>query len=122
MKYLNILFFLLMLPFIGVQYNDPDGPMWAVIYSVPTIWAGLAAFRLQHLLGPRSFYALVVSVIGTLILTVLYWPTTPEFWKQDVWWETETAREGMGMMIASIVILVAAVTIWRARNKSLNLD
>lgn len=120
MKYLNILFFLLMIPFIGVQYNDPDGPMWAVIYLVPTVWAGLAAFRLQHHLGQRTLYTLAVSVIGTLILTAFYWPTTPGFWKQDVWWETETAREGMGMMIASVVILVAAVTILRARNKPAN--
>ena len=122
MKYVNILFFVLMLPFMAVQYNDPDGLMWVLIYLVPTVWAGLAAFRLQHILGNRAFSVLVVSVIGTLVLTIYYWPTTPEFWKQEVWWETETAREGMGMMIASVVLLTAAVTIWQARNKMKNLD
>ncbi len=122
MKYLNILFFLLMIAFIGVQYNDPDGPVWALIYAVPMVWAGLAGFRLPHVLGPRYFSVLVLSVVGILLLTVFYWPTTPGFWQKDVWWETETAREGMGMMIASLVILVAAATIWLARKKPIQPD
>jgi peptidoglycan/LPS O-acetylase OafA/YrhL len=120
MKYLNILFFLLMIPFIGVQYNDPDGLMWSLIYGVPTIWAALAGFRLDRVLSDRSFAILGVSVLFTLGLTVFYWPTTPGFWQKDVWWETETAREGMGMMIASVVQLVAAFTIWSARKKTVS--
>lgn len=116
MKYLNMILCLMMVLFIGVQYNDPDGLMWGLIYLVPAIWAGLAAFRIQHIQGNRSMTVLGLSVIGTLALTVYYWPTTPGFWHQDVYWETETAREGMGMMIASFVILVAAVSIYRARR------
>ena len=118
MKYLNILFFLMMLPFLAVQYNDPDGPMWIAIYLVPTVWAGLAAFRLDRVTGGRAMALLGLSVILTLALTVYYWPTTTGFWHKDVWWVTETAREGMGMMIASVVILVAAWTIWKARGQT----
>jgi len=122
MKYVNMGLFILMLPFIAVQYNDPDGLMWSLIYLVPVAWAGLATFRLDRVLGNRAFAALGVSVAGILLLTVFYWPTTPEFWNKDVWWETETAREGMGMMIASLVILVAAFTIWSARRKRTDVD
>ncbi len=118
MKYLNMLFCLLMALFIIVQYNDPDGLMWGIIYLVPTIWAGLAAFRLQKILNNRAMAVLSLSVIGTLVLTAYYWPTTPGFWHQEVWWETETAREGMGMMIASLVILVAAFTVYKARKNA----
>lgn len=116
MKYLNILLFLLMIPFLGVQYNDPDGPMWILIYGIPTVWAGLAAFRLDRILNSDASAALSISVAVILVLTGYYWPTTPEFWQKDVWWITETAREGLGMMIASIVILVPAFTIWSARK------
>jgi hypothetical protein len=28
------------------------------------------------------------------------------FWRKDVWWVEETAREGMGMMIAFVVLVV----------------
>ena len=118
MKYLNILLFLLMLPFIGVQYNDPDGLMWTIIYAPATVWIGLAAFRLERVLCDSSYAALGISVVATLVLTGYYWPTTPNYWLKDVWWETETAREGMGMMIASVVILISAFTIRSARNKS----
>jgi hypothetical protein len=41
-----------MLLFVAVQYNDPDGPLWMVIYGVPAIWAGLAWMRPQLLLRP----------------------------------------------------------------------
>ena len=36
-----------------------------------------------------------------------YWPAVPNWWRKDVWWHEETAREGMGLMIAFAVSLVA---------------
>ena len=120
MRYLNILLFLMMLPFLYVQFNDPDGPMWILIYAVPTVWSGLAAFRLNNVLSSDYIASLSISVAIILVLTGYYWPTTPNFWQEDVWWVTETAREGLGMMIASFVLLVAAFTIYSARKKTLN--
>ncbi|MGR3609855.1 MAG: hypothetical protein ACU0BN_13505 [Sulfitobacter sp.] len=35
-----------------------------------------------------------------------YWPQTPGFWRQEVYWVTEEAREGMGMMIAFAALLI----------------
>lgn len=118
MKYLNILLCAMMILFIVVQFNDPDGVLWALIYLVPAVWAGLAAFRLNHIFGNRSMAFLGLSVVVALVLTVYYWPSTPGFWRQEVWWETETAREGMGMMIATFVILVAAGTILAAKRRA----
>ena len=41
----------------------------------------------------------------------------PGFWRKDVWWVEETAREGMGMMIAFAVLLaVLATTLLRKRS------
>lgn len=117
MKYLNILLCIMMIYFISVQYNDPDGPMWAAIYAVPAIWAALAAFRLKLVQSSIAQILLGASVLGAFALTYSYWPTTPNFWVKEVYWETETAREGMGMMIATIVLLIAATTIWSARRK-----
>ena len=107
-----------MLPFLCVQYNDPDGPMWILIYAVPTVWSGLAAFRLNNVLSSDYIASLSISVAIILVLTGYYWPTTPNFWQEDVWWVTETAREGLGMMIASFVLLVAAFTIYSASKKN----
>jgi hypothetical protein len=45
---------------------------------------------------------------------VFYWPQVPGFWHKEVWWNEETAREGMGVMAALVVLLVARFTASRA--------
>ena len=118
MKYLNIILSALMVLFAAVQYNDPDVILWFVIYFVPAIWAGLAAFRLGAISANIPFNLLRLCLVAEVIGAVYYWPITPGFWRQAVWWETETAREGMGIMIATIVVAVAFLTVLRARTKA----
>lgn len=105
MRYVYIVLCLLMLLFAAVQYNDPDGPIWMAIYLVPAIWAGLAAFQ-RHLL-PLTLptVLLLLSIAAAIGGTLYYWPDSPHWWSVEVWMEAETAREGMGMMIISVVLL-----------------
>ena len=106
MRYLHILLGLVMVAFAAVQYNDPDALLWIVIYLVPAAWAFAAAFRpaqVRSLAGERLLWLSVAIGAGT---TVFYWPTMPGFWRKDVWWVEETAREGMGVMIAFAILLV----------------
>jgi hypothetical protein len=114
MRYVLILPGLLMVAFAAVQYNDPDALLWATIYLVPAAWCFAAAFRparVRSLAGERLLWASVAVGAG---LTVFYWPAMPNFWVKDVWWVEETAREGMGMMIAFAVLLaVLAATLLR---------
>lgn len=106
MNYINPVICLLMLLFIGVQYNDPDGLKWMFIYAVPALWAGLAFFKpaIYRLLVERRLWwaTFAAAIIGM----VYFWPSTPRWWASDVWWETETAREGMGMMIVTLALLL----------------
>jgi hypothetical protein len=118
MKYLNIALCVLMVLFAAVQYNDPDGVLWAAIYLVPAIWAGIAAFRLDALMKSGTIGLLAVYVIAELSLVFYYWPTTPGFWRMDVWWETETAREGMGVMIAAAAITIVLATVVKSRRNA----
>jgi hypothetical protein len=106
MRALHILLGLLMLAFIAVQYNDPDGPLWMAIYLVPAVWALLAAFRLAVVRSPVGKSLLWACAVAGLAGVIYYWPTMPDFWRKDVWWVEETAREGMGMMIAFAVMIV----------------
>lgn len=95
-----------MVLFMVVQYNDPDGLTWILIYAVPAIWSGLAFFR------PALFDAVLarrtwgVTLLAALAGMVYYWPKTPQWWASEVWWETETAREGMGMMIVVVALVL----------------
>lgn len=118
MRILNIFLALVMLAFVGVQYNDPDGPLWAVYYAVPAVWCLLVALRPQALRAPAAMPLLWASVAVWFGLMVFYWPAMPNFWRREVWWEEETAREGMGMMIAWVVVLVAALTARRQQARA----
>jgi hypothetical protein len=111
MRYVHILLGLLMVAFAGVQYNDPDTLLWVAIYSVPAAWAFATAFKpawVHCLAGERLLWLSVAIGVGAM---VFYWPTVPEFWRKDVWWVEETAREGMGVMIAVAVLLVVLATV-----------
>ncbi|MEO0794805.1 MAG: transmembrane 220 family protein [Verrucomicrobiota bacterium] len=117
LKILNALLGLLLLLFAVVQVNDPDGWFWSLIYLIPVVGAGVAAFG-TTLFKKRFLMPVFFLVLGMLmLLTIYYWPRTPEFWKQEVWWNTETAREGLGMMIATMAFAFSTFTVWR-RKKS----
>ena len=120
MRYVNTVLCLLMLLFAGVQHNDPDGPLWMLVYAVPALWAGLAAFRPRLVARPVPQSLLLGCVALAALGIVHYWPDTPRWWASDVWWEVETAREGMGMMIVALVLLVvwASVRVGPAREAS----
>ena len=110
MRYLNMLLALAMIAFAAVQYNDPDALLWIVYYIVPAAWASLVAFRIdvvRSTLGMRLLWASVVVWLG---LVIFYWPQVPGFWRKEVFMEEETAREGMGLMIAWLALLVALAT------------
>ncbi|WP_146347370.1 transmembrane 220 family protein [Phaeobacter marinintestinus] len=100
----------LMVLFALVQYNDPDALYWGVIYGAAAIWCGLAAFRPAMISGRGRTLLLGFLAIAAFGV-VWYWPKTPGFWTQEVWWVTETAREGMGMMIVFIALIIAWLTL-----------
>ncbi len=100
----------LMLMFVAVQYNDPDGPLWMLIYGVGAVWAGLAAAKLPLVQSRTSFRLLIATFAASVAGLVYYWPRTPGWWRSEVWWDVEAAREGMGMMILAVVLLIVIFT------------
>jgi hypothetical protein len=109
---------LLMLLFMAVQYNDPDGLLWIGVYSVPAIWSAVSAFRPRLYRQAPVYAALLSSVVVSLAVMVHFWPTSAGFWNKAVWYEVETAREGMGMMIVVWVILLSCWVAIRYRSGS----
>ena len=116
MRILNGVLSIIMILFAAVQYNDPDGIFWAAIYGIGAAWCAAAALRpgLLAAAGPaRALYWL--SLAAAVIGVAWFWPHTPGWWRQDVWWRTETAREGMGVMILFAAIAIAGLTARRRR-------
>lgn len=116
MRYLNLLLGVTMLGFTAVQYNDPDALLWIVYYSVPAACALLAALRPGLLRTQPGASLLLASVPLWLGLVVFYWPQMPGFWRWPVLMAEETAREGMGLMVAWLTVLVAAFSV-RTRTR-----
>lgn len=116
MRIVNGIFVVLLILFSVAQYNDPDGMFWIVVYGVGAIWCGVAAFKSGLFSRSHVFGLYALTLLASLGGLVYFWPTTPQWWMQDVWWETETAREGMGMMILVVALLIAGVVALRARR------
>lgn len=117
MRYVNMLLGVLMVAFAAVQYNDPDGPLWAAIYLVPAAWAIVAAFWLPRVRSVPGAWLLGLSTLAGVALVVYYWPSAPGFWRQEIWWNDEAAREGMGAMIALAVLLFVSASALTARSR-----
>ncbi len=103
MRILHSSLLLMMLLFMVVQYNDPDGPLWVGIYSLPALMMLVAIVQPGIFANRLGRVLLWVALVALAAGVVHFWPKTQGFWRQEVWWETESAREGMGMMIAFLV-------------------
>ena len=119
MRIVSGVFCVLLAIFALVQYNDPDALFWGLIYGVGALWCGLVAFRGQVFAIRSVRQMLNATVLAALFGVIWYWPRTPGFWHKDVWWETETAREGMGMMIVALALVVAWLAVQRERRRSM---
>lgn len=118
MRIVNGVFCIVLILFALVQYNDPDFFLWGAIYGLGAIFAGIAALRPGLFALPRLRLFYLVALVACVAGLIYYWPTTPQWWMQEVWWETETAREGMGMMIMLLAMLAAGVAALGARRRA----
>ncbi|MFK7890428.1 MAG: transmembrane 220 family protein [Granulosicoccus sp.] len=108
MRYVYLLLALVMLLFGMVQYNDPDGMIWMVIYLIPAVWSIIAAFYRPLLDRKFTILLLSASILAAIAGTLYFWPDVPQWWSRQVWMQAESAREGMGMMVVTAVLL----TVW----------
>ena len=119
MRFVFALLALAMAAFAAVQYNDPDGPLWAAYYAVPALWAALAALQPRLIATAPARVLLGLSVAAGVALTLYYWPPIGGWWRRDVWSMAlteeraaqiaEQSREGMGMMMATAVLVLLLI-------------
>jgi hypothetical protein len=115
LRVLSAIFCLVLILFALVQYNDPDFLFWFAIYALAATWCGAVAFRPQLLTTSsplRGLFAL--SLIGAGVGTVFFWPAGEAWWTKQVIWDNELVREGLGMAIVLIGLVIAGLTWWRS--------
>ena len=118
MRIVNGVLCLLMLAFAAVQLNDPDAGLWILIYLLPAAWAGLAAWQPVRLQARPATLGLGLCLLTALAGVAYWWPADAGWWRQEVWWQSETAREGMGLMVVTLVLLVVGLSRWLAQRRS----
>lgn len=111
MRILTGVFAVILILFAVAQYNDPDALYWAAIYGVAALLSAYAALRPERFAAPALRGVLTLALVLSVVGVVWYWPTTAQWWRVDVWWNTETAREGMGMMVVAVALLIAWWTV-----------
>lgn len=133
MRYVNGFFCILLVLFTIVQYNDPDAILWILIYGVSALWAGLAAFRPARFAHNQPLLAAFGVTLAAVAAGALYdWPQSiGDWWQNDVVRggmgalvsmmapDYEVVREGLGLIIATVALLVVAYTLWRTRRAPL---
>ena len=110
----------LLVVFVVVQFNDPDGPVWMVIYGIGAVWCLIAALR-PWLFGAGPVAGLFGLCLAASIGGMVYfWPEVSNWWDIDVWWPEvtgESSREGMGMMVLVVCLLAALPLVMQARRE-----
>ncbi len=109
---------ILLIVFAGVQHNDPDVLFWGPVYAGGAVLCALAALRPQIYARAPAGLVYAAALLASLAGTVWFWPSTAQWWMQEVWWEDETAREGMGMMVLVTALLLALPVVWRQRGRA----
>jgi hypothetical protein len=110
MRYVNGFFCVVLMLFAVVQYNDPDGVLWFLIYAIPAAWAGLAAFRPGLLTAsrPQTVAAYAVCLAAAILGSLYMWPSLPQSWIH-----VEEEREGLGLIIATLALVMVGIAWWQ---------
>lgn len=119
MRIIGILLASLMTLFATVQFNDPDGLFWSMVYGVPAILALIAALKPGWYESTILYSLLIICLLLAIAGTIYFWPKIDSWWTKDIWWDVETVREGMGMMIAFIVLLLVYIVQHALRSEHL---
>jgi hypothetical protein len=112
MRYVNGFFCVVLTLFALAQYNDPDVPVWFLIYAIPAVWAGVAAFRPGLLTPHPQAIAAYGACLAAAVLGSLYlWPSLP-----DNWIHVEEEREGLGLIISALALGLVGIAWWHRRH------
>ena len=96
MRWLYAVFLIMMLGFVAVQYNDPDGPLWMLLYGAVAVWCAIALWRPGMLRGTPILLGLAAASITVFGLGFLWEIRTynPDFLSRSMMSPgVETTRE-----------------------------
>lgn len=90
------------------QRESTDSLFWGLVFGTGALWCTATAL-LPRLVREVEGQILVLICLGAaLIGTWQYWPTAERWWDPDVWRVDENARQGLGMIVTALGMMLVA--------------
>lgn len=116
MRIAHAIFFLMFLLSIVVQYNDPDGVLWMLLYATPAAITAAAFF--QHLSPLALPLALAYTITSFIWMPWDHISHLGEYVSEVHMSspESEYSRESLGLLIGAVWMYAISVGWWRNRS------
>ena len=111
-KVVNVLILLWMMMSVGVQFNDPDGPLWMAIYGYGLL------LTIMAFMGRYNTQLLLLGITGYAVGGFLIRPDT----FADMMDTNEVARESIGLFIFAGCISILYLQKMMRKDKSMSVD
>ena len=119
MTFVYTILMLIMLVFAGLQFNDPDGLFWVLIYALTAIVLGLAAFVPHWFATLPGRILLFLFVVALACGVYVYWPSQLNSFATAQWWDNELVKEGFGVALAYLFTCVTVPLAFRSSVRRL---
>jgi len=119
LRVISVVMLILLLLCIVVQYNDPDGLMWMLIYGYGAFVTALAVakrytgFAIVGFIGYLAGF--FVWIPGVVVDNPTHLLTDLQMGQRGV----EEAREAFGLFLCAIWMLVLSVVWYRTRSRTI---
>lgn len=119
LRVVSVIMFVLLLLCVVVQYNDPDGLVWMLIYGYGTVVTAFAVAKRYTVFAAVGAVGYLAGFFywlpGIVVENPTHLLTDLQMGERGV----EEAREAIGLLIAAVWMLVLSIVWYRNRSRSL---
>jgi hypothetical protein len=119
LRVISVVMLFLLLLCVVVQYNDPDGPLWMLIYGYGTAVTAMAVAKRFSVLAVLGFAGYTMGFIYWIPGVVVENPSQLFTDLQMGQAGVEEAREAFGLFLCAIWMLVLSVVWYRNRSRTI---
>lgn len=118
LRIISVIMLILLLLCIVVQYNDPDGPLWMLIYGYGTAVTAMAVAKRYSVLAVLGFAGYTMGFIYWIPGVVVEDPSHLFTDLQMGHAGVEEAREAFGLFLCAVWMLVLSVVWYGNRSRT----
>jgi hypothetical protein len=117
LRIVSVIMLLLLLLCVAVQYNDPDGPIWMLIYGYGTAVTAMAVAKRYSVLSVLGFAGYTIGFVYWIPGVVVENPSDLLTDLQMGHAGVEEAREAFGLFLCAVWMLALSIAWYRNRPR-----